>query len=97
MGFFILGISSVWLERLIWVQEVVGSNPTFPTTILLCRREIKKEVKIIKYISKNEIEKLLSEGVIRNTRRGYVDRRGEHIGYYKTCGGKRYIEDKYVK
>jgi len=52
-------------------------------------------VKIIKYISKNEIEKLLSEGVIRNTRRGY--RNGEHIGYYKTCGGKRYIEDKYVK
>ena len=69
-----MGISSVWLERLIWVQ-----------------------VKIIKYISKNEIEKLLSEGVIRNTRRGYVDRRGEHIGYYKTCGGKRYIEDKFVK
>ena len=54
-------------------------------------------MKIIKYISKNEIEKLLSEGVIRNTRRGYVDRRGEHIGYYKICGGKRYIEDKYVK
>ena len=48
-------------------------------------------------VSKKEIEKLLSEGVIRNTRRGYVDRRGEHIGYYKTCGGKRYIEDKYVK
>ena len=42
-------------------------------------------MKIIKYISKNEIEKLLSEGVIRNTRRGYVDCRGEHIGYYKTC------------
>nr|DAQ41375.1 MAG TPA: hypothetical protein [Caudoviricetes sp.] len=33
-----MGISSVWLERLIWVQEVVGSNPTFPTTILLCRK-----------------------------------------------------------
>jgi hypothetical protein len=56
-------------------------------------------VKIIKYISKNEIEKLLSEGVIRNTRRGYVDRRGEQIGYYRTKGvaRKRYIEDKYVK
>lgn len=54
-------------------------------------------MKIIKCISKNEIEKLLSEGVIRNTKRGYVDYRGEHIGYYKTCGGKRYIEDKYVK
>nr|DAE89679.1 MAG TPA: hypothetical protein [Bacteriophage sp.] len=56
-------------------------------------------MKIIKYISKNEIEKLLSEGVIRNTRRGYVDRRGEQIGYYRTKGvaRKRYIEDKYVK
>nr|DAQ24588.1 MAG TPA: hypothetical protein [Caudoviricetes sp.] len=42
MGFFILGISSVWLERLIWVQEVVGSNPTFPTTILLMQ-EINQE------------------------------------------------------
>ena len=54
-------------------------------------------MKIIKYISKNEIEKLLSEGVIRNTKRGYVDHRGEQVGYYKTCGGKSYIEDKYVK
>lgn len=56
-------------------------------------------MKIIKQISKNEIEKLLSEGVIRNTRRGYVDHRGEHIGYYRAKGvaRKRYIEDKYVK
>lgn len=56
-------------------------------------------MKIIKQISKSEIEKLLSEGVIRNTRRGYVDRNGEHIGYYRTKGvaKKRYIEDKYVK
>jgi hypothetical protein len=56
-------------------------------------------VKIIKQISKSEIEKLLSEGVIRNTRRGYVDRNGEQVGYYRTKGvaRKRYIEDKYVK
>lgn len=56
-------------------------------------------MKIIKQISKSEIEKLLSEGVIRNTRRGYVDRNGEQIGYYRTKGvaRKRYIEDKYVK
>ena len=56
-------------------------------------------MKIIKEISKNEIEKLISEGVIRNTRRGYVDRNGELIGYYRTKGvaRKRYIEDKYVK
>ena len=54
-------------------------------------------MKIIKYILKNEIEKLLSEGVIRNTKYGYVNRKGECIGYCKTCGGKRYIEDKYLK
>lgn len=54
-------------------------------------------MKIIKQISKNEIKKLLSEGVIRNTNRGYIDRNGEQIGYHKTCGGKLYIEDKYVK
>ena len=47
----------------------------------------------------SEIIKLLSEGVIRNTKRGYVDHRGEQVGYYRTKGvaRKRYIEDKYVK
>lgn len=54
-------------------------------------------MKIIKQISKSEIEKLLSEGVIRNTKYGYVNRKRNPVGYYKTCGGKRYIEDKYVK
>ena len=75
----------------------MGSNPSTLTLFCYSAENKFKDVKIIKYISKNEIEKLLSEGVIRNTRRGYVDRRGEHIGYYKTCGGKRYIEDKFVK
>ena len=57
-----------------------------------------KEVKIIKQISKQGIEKLLKDGVIRNTHRGYVKANGEHIGYYKTCGAskKRYIEDYYA-
>lgn len=53
---------------------------------------------IIKQISKAQIEKLLKDGVIRNTRRGYVNAKGNHVGYYKTSGGgkKRYIEDYYV-
>ena len=53
-------------------------------------------MKIIKQISKQGIEKLLKDGVIRNTHRGYVKTNGEHIGYYKTCGGKKYIEDYYA-
>ena len=56
-----------------------------------------KEVKIIKQISKNGIEKLLKDGIIRNTHNGYVNpKNGEHIGYYKTCGNKKYIEDYYA-
>lgn len=97
MGFFILELSSVWqstwlISSLSWVQILQFQLLSYSTV-----GNKFKDVKIIKYISKNEIEKLLSEGVIRNTKRGYVDYRGEHIGYYKTCGGKRYIEDKYVK
>ena len=58
---------------------------------------IQKEVKIIKQISKQGIEKLLKDGIIRHTHRGYVNpKNGEHIGYYKTCGGKKYIEDYYA-
>lgn len=53
-------------------------------------------VKIIKQISKEQIEKMLKDEVIRNTHRGYVKANGGHIGYYKTCGGQRYIEDYYV-
>lgn len=58
---------------------------------------IQKEVKIIKQISKQGIEKLLKDGIIRHTHNGYVNpKNGEHIGYYKTCGGKKYIEDYYA-
>ena len=32
-----------------------------------------------------------------HTHRGYVNpKNGEHIGYYKTCGNKKYIEDYYA-
>ena len=56
-----------------------------------------KEVKIIKQISKQGIERLLKDGIIRHTHRGYVNpKNGEHIGFYKTCGGKKYIEDYYA-
>jgi hypothetical protein len=31
--FKISGIRKVWLIRLLWEQEIVGSNPTFPTNL----------------------------------------------------------------
>ena len=49
----------------------------------------------MKEISKEELNALLREGVIRNTRAGIVDRDGEPTGYCKTRH-KRYIEDKYA-
>ena len=54
-------------------------------------------MKNIKHISKQGIEKLLKNGVIRNTRNGYVNpKNGEHIGFYKTVHNKRYIEDYFA-
>ena len=44
------------------------------------------------------MQKLLDAGIIRNTHRGYVNRKGSEIGYYRTSGAahKRYIQDWYV-
>lgn len=49
----------------------------------------------MKEIKKEEIELLESKKIIRNSQRGYVDKFGNVIGFYKTRN-KRYIEDKYV-
>ena len=38
---------------------------------------------------------MLKDGVIRNTRKGYVNSNGEYIGFRKTVH-KRYIEDEYA-
>ncbi len=54
-----------------------------------------KVVKKIKQISKQGIEKLLKNGIICNTCRGYVDSKGKYIGFYKTVH-KRYVEDYYA-
>ena len=73
----------------------MGSNPSTSTTLLGIL--YRKKWKIIKQISKQGIEKLLKDGIIRHTHRGYVNpKNGEHIGYYKTCGNKKYIEDYYA-
>lgn len=39
----LMGNSSVWLERLIWDQEIVGSNPTYPTIFPEWKKFITKE------------------------------------------------------
>ena len=75
----------------------MGSNPSTSTTLLGI--QYRNKWKIIKQISKKGIERLLKDGIIRHTHRGYVNHKnGEHIGYYKTCGAskKRYIEDYYA-
>ena len=80
-----------------YTQEIARSNRAVATTLLGIQKQ--KEVKIIKQISKQGIEKLLKDGIIRHTHRGYVNpKNGEHIGYYKTSGAakKRYIEDYYA-
>lgn len=48
----------------------------------------------LKEITKQEIEKLIKSGYLKNTGRGYVNpKKNYRVGYYKTCGGHRYIED----
>lgn len=57
-----------------------------------------KEVKNIKEITKQEMDLLINKGIIINTNHGYVDNKGNDIGFYRTKGvaGKRYVKDKYV-
>ena len=73
----------------------MGALP-IPATLSYRINTKQKEVKIIKQISKQGIEKLLKDGIIRHTHRGYVNpKNGEHIGFYKTVH-KKYIEDYYA-
>ena len=68
-------------------------------TVLFILQKIHKErVEFyLKEISKQEIEKLIKVNIIKNTGKGYVNsKNGYGVGYYKTCGGHRYIEDFYA-
>lgn len=49
----------------------------------------------MKLISKEEVEKLIEKNYLRNTPRGYVDRKGYVVGFYRTRH-KRHIEDWYA-
>lgn len=52
----------------------------------------------IKEISKQSMDLLIKRGIIRNTDRGYVDKNGNDIGFYRTKGvaRKRYVKDKFA-
>lgn len=41
---------------------------------------------------------LIKKGIVINTNHGYVDNKGNDIGFYRTKGvaKKRYVKDKYV-
>lgn len=39
---------------------------------------------------------LMDKGILKNTHRGFFNRKGNYVGHYTTCGNKTYIEDYYV-
>ena len=49
----------------------------------------------MKFISKEEMKKLIDNNYIRNSRRGFVNSQGYTVSFYRTKN-KRYIEDKYA-
>ena len=52
---------------------------------------------LLKEITSEEIKKLIKYNFIKNTGRGYVNpKKNYRVGYYKTCGAHRYIEDWYA-
>ena len=84
-------------ERSAVNRVVIGSSPVAPATLLFGEIQMKGRFQI-KVITKKELQKLLDAGIIRNTHRGYVNRKGNEVGYYRTTGvgKKRYIEDWYA-
>ena len=51
----------------------------------------------LREISKENIQKLIKNGFLKNTNMGYVTpKKNQPVGYYKTCGGHRYIEDYFA-
>lgn len=49
----------------------------------------------MKEVTKEQMELLIKNKVVRNSVKGFVDNRNNEIGFYRTRN-KRYIEDKYV-
>lgn len=53
---------------------------------------------IIKQISKSDLEKLIVNGIIKNTKRGFINEDGSNVAFYRTkgCAKKRWIQDAYA-
>lgn len=49
----------------------------------------------MKQISSEEMKKLIDNKYVRNSSKGFVDKNGNTVGFYRTRN-KRYIEDRYV-
>lgn len=50
----------------------------------------------MKAITKKDIKKLEDNKVIKNTHVGFVNKNGDKVSVYITCGGTVYIEDRYA-
>ena len=49
----------------------------------------------IKAVTQSEMNYLVKNNILRNTKRGYVNDKGFIVGFYRTRT-KRYLEDRYV-
>lgn len=49
----------------------------------------------MKQISNEEMKKLIDNKYVRNSSKGFVDKHGNIVGFYRTRN-RRYIEDRYV-
>ena len=65
------------------------------SSIIYRRNTNKRRDFDLKEIKKHNLEKLLDKEVLRNTHRGYVNKKGNPVGYHNTVN-KTYMEDYYV-
>ena len=84
-------------ERSAVNRVVIGSSPVVSATLLFGEIYMKGRF-YLKVITKKEIQKLLDAGILRNSKYGYVNKKGSQVGYYRTAGAahKRYIQDWYA-
>lgn len=87
------GFVAQLVERRSVKPDVVGSSPTEASILIYILH--KGGIFYLKEISKEEVQILEKNNLIHNTVRGYVNRRGESVGFYRTRN-KRYIEDRFA-